>query len=132
MLRHLGADEGLVSEVRIAEAYKSALQIGPANRDRFATAAALVKELTQRKVVRDLVSEPSQNWETQTETELSKVAIFALMLWFLIEREGDHDNAEELLLTCCDVSKALESELADSCGDPERLRALFAAYVDKI
>lgn len=136
-LRHLGANEGLVSEVRIAEAYKTVIQSDVTDRDRFFIAAALMQELVQRKVVRDLISAPSQETGDQeaaglTEAELAKVSIFALILWFLVEREGDQDDVEALLLTCCDVARALEADLAERCGDIERLRDLFAAYVDKI
>ncbi|WP_422368217.1 hypothetical protein [Pelagibius sp.] len=131
-LRHLGANEGLVSEVRIAEAYKTVIQSGATEGDRFSIAAALMQELVQRKVVRDLLSGPDQEAASLTEAELAKVSIFALILWFLVEREGDQDDVEALLLTCCDIARALESDLAERCGDVERLRDLFAAYVDKI
>ncbi len=131
-LRHLGANEGLVSEVRIAEAYKTVIQSGVTEGDRFSIAAALMQELVQRKVVRDLLSGPDQEAASLTEAELAKVSIFALILWFLVEREGDQDDVEALLLTCCDIARALESDLAERCGDVERLRDLFAAYVDKI
>lgn len=136
-LRHLGANEGLVSEVRIAEAYKTVIQSGVTEGDRFSIAAALMQELVRRKVVRDLISVPGQataglEAAGLTEAELAKVSIFALILWFLVEREGDQDDVEALLLTCCDVARALETDLAERCGDVERLRDLFAAYVDKI
>lgn len=141
-LRHLGANEGLVSEVRIAEAYKTVIQSGVTEGDRFSIAAALMQELVQRKVVRDLIPAPTRETggqETEdreaaglTEAELAKVSIFALILWFLVEREGNQDDVEALLLTCCDVARALEADLAERCGDVGRLRELFAAYVDKI
>lgn len=131
-LRYLGADEGLVSEVRIAEAYKTAIQSDAGDRDRFAIAAALMQEMVRRKVVRDLLSAPTAEDGDLAETALAKVSIFALILWFLVEREGDQDDVEGLLLTCCDLAQALEAELDERCEDAERLRALIAAYVDKV
>ncbi len=131
-LRYLGANEGLVSEVRIAEAYKTAIQSGAADKDRFAIAAALMQELVQRKVVRDLLSGPGPEGDSLAEAELANVSVFALILWFLVERETDQDDVEALLLTCCDVARALEPDLAERCGDTDRLRELFANYVDKI
>ncbi|NIA68702.1 hypothetical protein HBA54_08870 [Pelagibius litoralis] len=131
-LRHLGTTEGLVSEVRMAEAYKAAVQSGAAEKDRFALAAALMQELVKRGVVRDLLSGSTEEGDCLTETDLAKVAIFALILWFLVDRQDDEDDAEGLLLTCCDMARALKSDLAESLDDAERLQDLIAAYVDKI
>ncbi|WP_299394234.1 hypothetical protein [Pelagibius sp.] len=132
-LPHLGASEGLVSEVRSAEAYKAAIQSGAAEKDRFALAAALMQEMVDRGVIRDLLpAAREEEGEPLTEEELEKLAIFALILWFLAERQDGPEDAEALLLTCCDMAEALKTEVTECLGDAERLRALLSAYADKI
>lgn len=131
-LRHLGAEEGLVSEVRTAEAYKAAIQSGAAESDRFILAAALLQEMVRRGVIRDVLPAPAVEDEGLDEPALARIAILALILWFLAERQGDEGDAEALLLTCCDVARALKTDLDDSLEDSTRLRDLIAAYADKI
>lgn len=128
-LRHLGADDALVSEVRAAEAFKAAIQARVG--DRIAQAAALALGLIERGAIRGASA------QVRGGATKAQVATFALALWLLAERDDDLDGAEELLEACCAMAAALSGDLAramahEGASRERALTRLVSAYVDNI
>ncbi len=133
-MHYLGGVEALVSEMRAAEAYRAAERSPLARQDRFGFSAALVAELRRRRVVASVVAAAGGQRGDRTDPSVVDVAVFALALWLLTDRDddGDWEAAESLLQTCCDIAWALRVDVAQRLASPERLRDLLAAYVDKV
>jgi hypothetical protein len=131
-LVYLGAADGLVSEVRAAEAYVAAVQPPRGEGDPYTTAAALMNEMLRREVVREVILGDAGGGDPLRGSEVPAIAIFALVLCLLAERPDEEEDAEALLVACCDVARALRGDIAACHGDEARLRALIAAYADKI
>ncbi|WP_421723162.1 hypothetical protein [Bauldia sp.] len=131
---YLGAEAALVSEASAAGAYASVMGTPAEGAGRFDQAAALVDEMLRRRVIRQvLVAADPDDPEALTAADMPMVAVFALALWLLAERNAfiDDDN-DTLLFACCDVAVALKDDIRTRLGDRTELRALIAAYAEKV
>lgn len=135
---YLGAEAVLVSEAAAAGAYASVMggsELGGSELggDHFRQAAALVDEMLRRRVIRRVLIHEGGQTASLAEADMPMVAVFALALWLLAERQAvaDDDN-DTLLFACCDVAVALKDDIRERLGDRPALRTLIAAYADKV
>lgn len=61
----------------------------------------------------------------------ARSGVFAVILWMLVDRTAPQENEDEILDLCCDLTGALDAEIAAS-EDEAALAQLFARYADMI
>lgn len=129
-LARLGVSDVLVSETIAVIAYHRAMDNVDRDGAKIARAAALFGEIIDAKVIGAppgvrLTAGDGDNGLVQT-------AIFAWLLWALVERETDAENELELLAICSDAALTLRSEILDAADTPEELIVLFESSVEAI
>lgn len=127
-LRRFGAQYAMVSEATAADCF-GALGGGPG--DAPARAARLYRALRSNGFIHDVVGRPADGADLSSD-RFEALTIFSVLLWMLAEPGAEPDRGDGVLADCCDLVGALSDELREAEDDVEALRALFAAYADKV
>lgn len=111
----------LLSEALAARAFDRALRADPAPEDIHDLAAALVIEADARVFV------PPPPFAARAPVADRRLALFAVMLWLLVDPDEDPDE-QALLGLCIDAASALGRQIDDLPDDRGAIRRLLADY----
>lgn len=125
VLGRLGRDDLLISETVAGLGFRAALSRLPADAAAARKAAAVAAELMRRHAI---------GYAPGTGIALGdkdladgRLAVFATMLWLLVERPEAEPDEAGLLGLCFDVAVSQVDEIAAAGSDPERLAPLLDA-----
>lgn len=111
----------LLSEVLAAQAFDRVCRAAPPAGDVYAVAAELLLEADEHSFA------PAPPFTPRAGAEDRRLALFAVILWMLVDG-GSDDDEETLLGVCLDAACALGRQIADLPRDRAALRALLCDY----
>lgn len=122
ILRNLGAQNWLISEIKLARAFESAKGASDVER-----ATALIISTQNHAVIVEARMDPDSQLGGRDAAQL---AYFALMLWMLTEKSSD--DAQEVLDSATALSLALRNDILKVQGNRTAIAALLKEFRDHV
>ncbi len=129
-LNRLGRDDLLISETVAGLAYRTVQRQNADGADPFQISAQIFEQLVGHHV--SGVAPGTSIGLHDAEEQINALAVFAVLLWILVDREIAETNEAEVLALCVDVTASVADQVMEASPDRAQLAGLLSTYAGAI